>query len=74
MKEAEQKIRVQRIVGPMLGVWYPHRKTPDLYVALDGEPVFCTQCEAKFPMEQLPEHILSHDSRRCRQPRKSIQT
>lgn len=60
----ERKIRIQPILGAMIGVWYPHRKTPDLYVVLEGRPVFCAQCEATFPAEQWPEHILSHDSRR----------
>ncbi len=52
------------VLGPMVGVYYPHRKTGDLYVALKDEPVFCCQCEAKFPMADLSKHIDSHDTRK----------
>lgn len=62
-----QPIRVQPIVGPMIGVWYPYRKTPDLYIALDGKPILCTQCEQTFPVEQFTEHIDNHDRRNQRQ-------
>lgn len=59
------KTIIRCIVGPMLGVYYPYRKTGDLYVALGrDEPVFCCQCEAKFPLKELPQHIESHDRRR----------
>ena len=60
------KTIIQRIMGPMVGVYYPYRKTGDLYIALDGKPVHCCQCDADFPLEQFDEHIESHDKRRNR--------
>jgi hypothetical protein len=56
------------IVGPMVGVYYPYRKTGDLYVALDGKPIKCCQegCEEEFPIEEFKKHIQKHD-RRTRQ-------
>ena len=47
-----------------VGVQYPYRKTPDLYVVLEGEPVFCAQCEATFPIAEFPRHVESHDRRK----------
>ena len=63
MAKGTGKTIITRVMGPMIGVYYPHRKTGDLYVALRGEPVFCCQCEAKFPIADLPKHIESHDTR-----------
>lgn len=62
-KETGKTILVQ-FMGPMIGVFYPYRKTGDLYVALRDSPVFCCRCEAQFPLEELPQHIQSHDRRR----------
>jgi len=64
MAEGTGKTIITRVMGPMIGVYYPHRKTGDLYVALSGKPVFCCQCEAQFPLSELPQHIESHDTRR----------
>ena len=58
------KTIITPVMGPMIGVYYPYKKTGDLYVALKGKPVFCCQCKAKFPMKDLPQHIDSHDRRR----------
>lgn len=63
MARGTGKTIITPVMGPMIGVYYPHRKTGDLYVALKGEPVFCCQCEAKFPIADLPQHIESHDTR-----------
>ena len=59
-------VKVQPIIGPLVAVQYPHRKTPDLYVALNGQPVFCAQCSATFPVDEFPAHVQGHDSRRRR--------
>ena len=63
MARGTGKTIITPVMGPMIGVYYPHRKTGDLYVALKGEPVFCCQCEARFPIADLPQHIESHDTR-----------
>lgn len=57
------KTVIAPVGGPMIGVYYPYRKTGDLYVVLKDEPVFCCQCEAKFPIGELPKHVKSHDRR-----------
>jgi len=62
--KATGKTIIMPVMGPMIGVYYPYRKTGDLYVVLRGAPVFCCQCEAKFPLKELPQHIDSHDRRR----------
>ena len=58
------KTIITPVMGPMIGVYYPYRKTGDLYVALKDQPVFCCQCKAEFPFSELPQHIDSHDRRR----------
>ena len=64
MAKETGKTIITPVMGPMIGVYYPYRKSGDLYVALKGEPVFCCQCEAKFPFEKLSQHIDSHDRRK----------
>lgn len=44
-------------------VKYPYRTGRDLYVMAAGYPVFCAQCEAQFKVEELIDHIHSHDKR-----------
>lgn len=63
MAKTTRKTIITPVMGPMIGVYYPYRKTGDLYVLLKGEPVFCCQCEEKFPLSQLHKHIQSHDRR-----------
>jgi len=63
---------VHRIIGPMYGVYYPYRKTGDLYVALDGHPIHCSQCDADIPvdagLEAWRQHIRSHSRRKLVNP------
>ena len=59
-------IEVEHILGATLGVWYPNRKRPDLYVSLKDRPMFCARCNTEFPEEELPAHVRSHDPRRKR--------
>jgi len=63
MARGTGKTIITPLLGPMIGVYYPHRKTGDLYVAARGELVFCCQCKAKFPQADFPKHIDSHDTR-----------
>tara|TARA_Y100000310_G_C20676615_1_gene813443 strand:+ start:2382 stop:2633 length:252 start_codon:yes stop_codon:yes gene_type:complete len=50
--------------GAFITVNYPYRRTPDLYVAAKGYPVFCAQCEAKFDHDKILSHIRGHDKRK----------
>lgn len=45
-------------------VKYPYRMGRDLYVMIAGQPCFCAQCQAKFKVEELIEHIHGHDRRK----------
>ena len=60
------------IVGPMYGVYYPHRKTGDLYVAISGHPIRCCQCNQDIPvddgLESWQEHIRLHSRRKLVNP------
>ena len=47
-----------------LMVKYPYRIGKDLYAVVDEHPVFCAQCEATFPVEELVCHIRHHDKRK----------
>lgn len=66
MAKGTGKVIIAPLFGPMIGVYYPHRKTGDMYVGLRDHPVKCCQCEAEFPLEELTAHIESHDSRNKR--------
>jgi hypothetical protein len=46
------------VMGVFLMVKYDYRKTPDLYVAVKGNPVKCCQCEAEFPVAEFQEHVM----------------
>lgn len=69
--------RRQIVVGQMgafLMVGYPSRKTPDLYLALQGHPTFCAQCERTFPecLAEFTQHIYEHAPRRDRRRAEGI--
>src|SRR5271157_3215964 len=53
---------VVRIIGPMYGVYYPWRKTADMYVAVDGHPIKCCQpkCEAEIPCQNGLDDWITH--------------
>lgn len=61
-----KRTKIYQLFGPMYGVLYPYRKTPDLYVALDGKPILCASCGAKFEFADFDAHIQSHDKRNKR--------
>ena len=56
-----------RLFGPMYGVYYPWRKTADFYVALDGSPIHCCQCDEGIPVDDSlttwRQHIRTHARR-----------
>ena len=52
-----------RIMGPMVGAYYPYRKTGDLYIIADGV-IFCCQCKQQFPMDKFLKHVTSHNRAR----------
>jgi hypothetical protein len=62
-KKLNQTI-VFRIIGPMYGVYYPYRKTGDMYVACEGHPIRCCQCDEDIPVDdslvRWREHIRKH--------------
>lgn len=72
-KELNQAI-VTRSFGPMYAVYYPWRKTGDLYVAVEGHPIKCCQenCEQEIPVDHgliaWREHIRSHATRKLTKP------
>ena len=57
------------VFGAMVGVRYPYRKSPDVYLMMEGEPIHCCQCKDNepFPAEQWLDHIRMHD--RAQRPR-----
>jgi len=63
---------VARVIGPMYGVYYPYRKSGDLYVALDGHPIHCCQCDQDIPvdasLESWRQHIRKHSRRKLVNP------
>jgi len=63
---------VARIFGPMYAVYYPYRKSGDLYVAIEGDPIYCCQCEQDIPvddsLEAWREHIRGHARHKLTKP------
>jgi hypothetical protein len=61
-----------RVFGPMYGVYYPWRKSGDLYVAVDGHPIRCCQCDQDIPVDgglkSWREHIRKHARRKLINP------
>jgi hypothetical protein len=61
-----------RVIGPMYGVHYPWRKTADLYVAMEGSPIKCCQCDEGIPVDaglkSWREHIRHHARRKLVNP------
>ena len=70
-RELNQAI-VGRILGPMYAVYYPYRKSGDLYVAIDGSPIHCCQCDEDIPVDgglkSWREHIRKHSRRKLVKP------
>jgi len=70
-KSLNQAICYQ-IIGPMYGVYYPWRKSGDLYMANEGRPIFCCQCDQDIPVDDglksWREHIRKHARRKLTNP------
>ena len=49
-----------KIGGCMVGVVYPKRITPDLFLSWEGWTL-CCQCDSEFPTQQLKAHIHWHE-------------
>lgn len=59
----------ERLIGPMFGLRYPSRKSPDLYVlhpTEDGVHCCRPECKASFGYEELTDHLEHHAPRRDR--------
>ena len=65
----EGKTVVRRIIGPMVGVYYPYRRSGDLYV-LDSDKgtTHCCQCDQDLPTEGFLEHVNTHNSKLGKYP------
>lgn len=79
MAKGTGEVIVTKMLGPMLGVYYPHKKGPDLYVyeyfgPLGPDMVKCCQpgCDAYFPATELSEHIDLHDTRKRKALKKNL--
>jgi uncharacterized C2H2 Zn-finger protein len=60
----EGKTAVTRAFGPMVGVYYPYRKSGDLYVVNGdekGATIYCCQCDQVFPKADFTSHVNSHN-------------
>ncbi len=68
----EGKTFVLKMLGTMVAVYYPYRKSGDLYVVGPDGPgqVFhcCQQCDADFPIDKFIEHVNSHNKHLKRFP------
>jgi hypothetical protein len=67
----EGKTAVTRVLGPMVGVYYPYRKTADLYGVHGDEEVksvYCCQCEQPFPKVDFISHVNSHNKQLKKYP------
>lgn len=67
---AEGKTIIGRVFGPMIGVYYPYRKSGDLYVVIEGSPIHCCQCEDDLADDGVCfwEHIQKHNKHRRKYP------
>jgi hypothetical protein len=62
----EGKTIICRLVGPMVAVYYPYRKSGDLYVAgprelVNENTVFCAQCNETIPAVKFIDHVNKHN-------------
>jgi hypothetical protein len=67
----EGKTAVTRAFGMMVGVYYPYRKTGDLYVVHGDngvKTVYCCQCEQSFQKDDFINHVNSHNKQLKKYP------
>jgi hypothetical protein len=69
LAKQEKKTIIGRIIGPMVGVYYPYRKSGDLYIVPDDKTFHCCQdCDKDFPITEFIEHVNSHNKQLKRYP------
>ena len=60
-------------VMPFLFIQYPHRKTPEMMIAMKGHNVRCLDCQQDIPktirrtkhrQRRIVDHVISHDRRK----------
>lgn len=70
--QSATEIRAQNIIMfvdcALPRVFYPHRKTPDLYGVAEGRPIRCFQCETDVKVEAFYHHIRSHGQQSKNKP------
>lgn len=68
----EGKTVIYKIMGPMVGVHYPYRKSGDMYVVGPDGPNqvahCCQDCDCDFPIGKFLEHVNGHNKRLKRFP------
>ena len=65
----EGKTVICRIMGPMIAVFYPYRRSGDMYIVdSDKEVTHCCQCDQDFPTEGFLEHVNTHNSKLRKYP------
>jgi hypothetical protein len=59
----EGKTIIIRAIGPMVAVYYPYRRSGDLYVVADDKKgtSHCCQCDQDFPTKDFINHVNSHN-------------
>jgi hypothetical protein len=61
----EGKTVIRKIIGPMVGVYYPYRKSGDLYVVGPAGPDqvahCCQDCDCDFPIGDFIKHVNGHN-------------
>ena len=69
LAETEGKTVIVRLMGPMIGVYYPYRKSGDLYVGSIELSIHCCQCDAPdFESKDFLDHIRKHNRAKRKYP------
>lgn len=72
LAKKEGKTVIRKVMGPFVGVYYPYRKSGDLYVVGPEGPnrVFhcCQACDADFPIADFIEHVNRHNRQTKKYP------
>lgn len=66
LAKKEGKTIIQRVMGPMVAVYYPYRRSGDLYVIADDGPnqiAHCCQdgCDCDIPITDFIKHVNQHN-------------
>ena len=72
LAKREGKTVICKIMGPMVSVFYPYRKSGDLYIVGPDSPesiIHCCQsCDKDFPTKDFLEHIQFHNKMKRKYP------